>query len=161
MSYGAYGEMEPALAGLLDGLSGHVISTKTVPEDGSFEFGDPVFVKADDDVYGYEADSTDGDLMFNGVAIRSPRSTRTTEGQYDEFDQVNVVERGRVWVPIVSGVTGICHRPAYVVDAAGATQKQYTKTSAGNYPTGGIFRSEPVDGLAILELQGINDESES
>ena len=158
----AYGAPDAATAGLMDGLHSAKTYSLRVPTLGDGEavlFGDPAFVKAGNEDELFLADDTDADLIFGGVVVNQPRAGRSTQGEYASDEMASVLEEGRVWVRIADGVTATVNLPAYVVDDPDSDDyKTFTKHSTGNYPTNGIFRSNPVGGLAILEVRGIHNE---
>lgn len=75
--------------------------------------------------------TTDADT-FRGIALHQ----HNANGKYLQYDTVNVLRRGLVWVEIAASVT--IDTPAYVL-VAGATGK-FTGVSASNLATGAIFR---------------------
>jgi len=94
--------------------------------------------------------------IFLGVAVFRQQGDRTTgagTAAYQLKDQVNIMSKGRIWVPITGSITD--KAAAYVVIAAGATQGKYLTTAGSNYNIGGYFRSLAVNSLAILEVRGL------
>ena len=162
MSTGAYEGIELATPGLIDGLNKE-IETFIVQEDDTFDFGDPVFAEEGGGNLAELGDDSNSALVFAGVAIISQRSFVESQSEYPEFDSVNVLSKGRVWVKVVEGLSGITNKPAYViVDSADGDYGEFTDVDS-NYGTGGWFRSEPItvgsDTLAIIEVQGLNKEA--
>jgi hypothetical protein len=131
---------------------------KVVPSGVTFEFGDPVFVDEGDETKAYEPDSTDASLHFLGVAPISHRCYKDSVEQYVEYQEMNVLTKGKIYVHVASGVTGCANKPAYVVDlVSDGDYKKFTTTSSANtFDIGGYFRSNPnADGLAVVELRGV------
>lgn len=153
----AYGSISAAKPGLIYGLK-YEVETKLVGSGGEFAFGDPVFVDQADEDTAYPGDSTDVSLAFLGVAIITQKSTIDEAGGYAEYESMNVLTRGRVWVTVPDVITDIANMPAYViVDQTDPDYGKFTSVSLGNYPTGGYFRTNPNAGhLAVVELNGLN-----
>lgn len=148
----AYGNLDPVKAGMFEGME---TSIETLPAGIDFEFGDPVFVDEGASV-AIAPDSTDVSRHFAGVAAISHRSYKDSEGKYIANDLVNVARGDKIWVPVIAGETGITNKLAYVEDdTTSPDYKKFTSVSTGNYATGGIFRSEIVNGLALVELRGL------
>lgn len=152
----AYGTLDARIAGQLYGVD-YDIETKVVPSGVSFAFGAPVFVDAGDENTAYAPDSTDASLKFLGVACISHRSYDGSEDEYVDFQDMNVVTRGEIYVAVASGLTNIANAAAYVIDDAGEADfgKFTTANVEGSYSTGGYFRSNVEGGLARLQLRGI------
>ena len=161
--YGAYGLIERAKAGLLDGLNKE-IETMSVQDGDSFDFGDPIFAKEGAAGVAEVGDTTDDTLIFAGVALISQRSYVEEQGEYVEYTPMNVLSKGRVWVKVPSGLSSISNTPAYVNDDS--TDVDYGKftNETAYYHTGGFFRSEPIavgsDYLAIVEVRGLYRDSD-
>jgi hypothetical protein len=157
-----YGLMDVARPGLTDGLQRNV-RTLAVQEGDGFEFGDPIFVAVGDEVNAYVGDNANADLLFAGVAIISHRSSVVEQGEYEEYDAMNCLEAGDVWVRVPSDVSDLAHSRAYVIDDP--TDEHYgyfTNVEGTNFLTGGYFRTGPVvvgdDSLAILRVAGVREE---
>lgn len=152
---GAYGNIEKAKAGLIYGLD-YEIETRIVPSGTTFDFGDPVFVDEGDEEKGYKADSNNVSLKFFGIAVISQRSFVDSQGDYPEHDTMNVMTRGKVWVPVMSGVVNVANKGAYVEhDNTDPDFELFTDDSSGTYNTGCFFRSNAENGLCVLEVKGI------
>jgi hypothetical protein len=150
-----YGEQGTGIAGELFGTD-YNIETKVVPSGVEFAFGEPVFVDAGDENTAYEPDSTDASLLFLGVAVISHRSYKDSEDKYVEYQDMNVVDRGEVYVAVASGIINCANAPAYVTHGVvDANYKMFTTSSVGTYATGGYFRSNAADGIARVELRGL------
>lgn len=156
----AYGSIDTAKAGMIDGLI-YEIESLTVQDGETFDFGDPVFVQEGDEVNAHQGDNGSFDLVFAGIAVISQRSFVDNEGDYPEYDRLNCLSKGRAWAKVVSGLSGIANQAAYVVDDATSDDYGLFTNVDTNYPTGGFFRSEPVevgdDELAIVEVRGLYD----
>lgn len=149
---------DPARAGLMFGID-YNAETAVVPSGVTFEFGDPVFVDAGVVGVAYVPDSTDASLKFLGVAPISHRSYKDSEEQYVAYQDMNVITKGTIYVPVASGISACANQAAYVVDliSDGDYKKFTTTNSAATYAVGGYFRSNVNDdGLALLELRGLN-----
>lgn len=157
-----YGLMDAAQPGLVDGLQRNV-RTLAVQEDDTFNFGDPVFIEIGDEVNAFVGDNANGALAFAGVAIISHRSIKDAQGEYSEFDAMNVLEAGDVWVRVPSDLENVANSVAYVIDDP--TDEHYgyfTNVEGTNFPTGGHFRTNPIvvgeDSLAVLRVAGAHDD---
>jgi len=156
----AYGTMDDARAGLLYGLN-YDIETKTVPEDETFNFGDPVFVQEGEEVLASKADADATDLVFQGVATISQRSFTESQGEYPEYDQINVVKNGMVWVEVPDGETDIANKAVYVIDDQDDDDyEKFTAVATGNFHvSGAMFKTNPnSDNLAVIHLCCANPE---
>lgn len=94
---------------------------------------------------------------FLGVAQITAKSTRTTGSTtsvYEQYDSVNIRESGQIYIDAVAGVED--KEAAYVIYAIGADQGKFTNSSSGTYDTKAKFRSNVSDGLARVELRGLN-----
>lgn len=151
----AYGNQDAGIAGSLFGTD-YDIETKVVLSGVTFDFGEPVFVDAGVEDVAYAGDSNDASLKFLGVAVVSHRSYDGSEDQYVEYQDMNVVTRGQVMVPVASGLSTIANAPAYVVDdRSSADYNTFTTSNSGTYDIGGYFRSNASDGIARVELRGL------
>ena len=151
----AYGNQDPSIAGTPFGAD-YDIETKVVPSGVTFEFGEPVFVDAGVEDTGYAGDSTDASLKFLGVAIISHRSYDGSEDQYVEYQDMNVLTRGQIYVNVPSGLSAIANAPAYVIDdQTDADYNKFTTSNSGTYDIGGYFRSNASGGIARVELRGL------
>ena len=149
----AYGNLDPAKAGMFLGLTQNI---ESIVADVDFEFGDPVFVDEGANL-GVAPDSTDASLKFAGVAAISQRSYVDSEGKYIAGDLVNVARGDKIYVPVIAGETGLTNKAAYIEnDTTSPNYKKFTAVTVGNYATGGFFRSEIINGVALVELRGLN-----
>ena len=160
---GAYGLMDHAKPGLVNGLQRDV-RTLAVQEDNSFDFGDPIFVRTGDEENAYVANNADATLHFAGVAILSHRSTKDSQDEYSEFDAMNCLVGGEVWVKVPSNLTNVANTPAYVIDDP--TDDHYgmfTNVEGTNFPSSARFVSNPItvgdDTLALIRVAGVHDDA--
>lgn len=146
---------DPARAGLAFGIE-YDAEAKVVPSGVSFGFGEPVFVDAGDEDTGYAGDSNDASLKFLGITMISHVSYRDSDEEYVAYSDMNVMTKGVIYVPVVSGVVNCANLPAYVIDdQASADYNKFTTSSSNNYDIGAYFRSNAnADGLALVELVG-------
>lgn len=151
----AYGNQDAGIAGSPFGTD-YDIETKVVLSGVTFDFGDPVFVDSGVEDVAYTGDSNDDSLKFLGVAIVSHRSYDGSEDQYVEYQDMNVITRGQVMVPVASGLSTIANAAAYVVDdRTSVDYGKFTTSNSGTYDIGGYFRSNASDGIARVELRGL------
>jgi hypothetical protein len=157
MAYGMYGNLTPNKAGLMDGLENEVRSLLVASGVTSIAPGEPVFVKPGDETGAFLPDDTDATRKFAGVAIISQRSFVGTEDNlYPTYDQISVLEEGCVWVPVASGISAIANKAAYIIDLTSDGQfKKFTDATSGNYDCGCYFKSNVLNGLAVLEVRGL------
>lgn len=142
MAYGAYGDMRPALPGLMDY---HNSEIETALANVAIGFGEPVFYDAGVEGTAYLPDSTDASLVFGGVAVRSQRSYTDSEGLYPAGTDVNVLYEGVIWVEVPTGETATANKPAYVIHlTSDGDYKKFTSTAGTNYDTGAVFAGNPV-----------------
>ena len=151
----AYGSIDEALAGLIYGLV-YENETRSVQDGDEFDFGDPVFTDEGDETNAYPGDTNDESLVFQGVALRSQRSFVESEGAYTEYDAMNVMIRGMVWVEVPEDEGNVAHMPVYViVDQTDSDYNKFTHVATNNYPTGAFFETNPnTDNLAVIRLNG-------
>lgn len=159
----AYGNMDVARPGMLDGIESEDIISKVAGV--AFAFGDPVFVDAGNATTAVAPDGTDASLVFRGIALESPRSFVASSGLYPAGDMVNVGGVGNyVWVKVVTGLTAIANKPVYLVDdTTSGDYKLFTDVSTSNYDTGAVFASNATTitlggatvTIALVEMRGI------
>lgn len=138
-------EMEKAFPGMIADMSFHdIVGDLAASEDIGFGLG--VKRNASNE---NQCDLIDTDTdTFYGVAVHE----HVPAGKYEQYDPVNIMRKGRIYVPV--GVTIVIDTLAYV-DVATA---KFTNVSAGNVATGGYFRSSRVYdagatyNLAVLEI---------
>lgn len=93
---------------------------------------------------------------FMGIATHTHKSTvamAAGASNYAQYDAVNVLSKGQIWVEAASTVDD--KDAAYVVYLSGSTQEDITDVSTNNYDIGGYFRSSYSGGFAILEVRGM------
>lgn len=146
---------DPARAGLAFGIE-YDAEAKVVPSGVSFGFGEPVFVDAGDEETGYPGDSNDASLKFLGVTMISHVSYRDSDEEYPAYQDMNVMTKGMIYVPVASGITNCANQAAYIVDdQASGDYNKFTTSNSGTYDIGAYFRSNAnADGLALVELAG-------
>lgn len=152
----AYGSIQTEVAGLIHGVK-YRIGTLIVQNGDDFDFGDPVFVDEGIEDLAYVGDDDDASLVFAGVCVIAQRSSADEQGEYESYDEMNVLEDGMVWVTVPDALTATAYKAAYaIVDQADGDYEKFTTSSTGTYPTGCYFRSNPTDNeLALLEVNGL------
>lgn len=97
--------------------------------------------------------------VFAGVALFSQKGYVDNVGQYNQYDAMNVLSRGQLYVNTGGAVNA--NTDAYVVwDGTSANQKKFSGTASGNYVTNCKFRSTlAAAGLALLEVNGQNKDA--
>lgn len=92
---------------------------------------------------------------FAGVSVASHRSFVDSAGVYPIGDAVNVMYNGRILVAVPSGATLYANKLAYTpLLNTGTDWKKFTNTST-DYDTGCVFMTNPLNGLAVLEVRGL------
>lgn len=76
-------------------------------------------------------------------------------GEYRQYDSLNIVTEKQVLVPVPTGVTACAHKAAYVIHVPGTDYLKFTDVSTNNYDTGCYFDTNPVSGLAVLNVRGL------
>lgn len=138
-----YGRPDEAILGLPYGLD---FLVESYPASEDITPGRPV----------YQAPGTPGsckgtyeaDDVFIGVAINRQYSDNDSVGTYKQYDVVNVLKKGSIWVQVADAVSTA---PA----AANATSAGlFSATTSGNYNVGAMFRTNQatVSGLAVVEI---------
>lgn len=118
--------MHPGLPGMLADSGNHdIVGQWAANEDIAFGFG----VARDGEDQKLKVIDTDTDV-FQGIALR----VHNEDGKYKQYDPVNVMRKGRIWVPVL--VTVAVDEAAYIDVATGTL----TNISAGNVATNGFFR---------------------
>lgn len=86
--------------------------------------------------------------VFIGVAINRQYSDNDSVGTYKQYDVVNVLKKGSIWVQ-VSAAVSTAPAAAYATSAG-----LFTATASGNYNVGAMFRTNQatVSGLAVVEI---------
>ena len=142
---GAYDKMDLAMQGLLYGFDNQV---ESFPCSEAVTPGWPLY-QTPGTPTSVHATYQSGDV-FVGIAIASQRSTKNSVGTYEQYDDVNVLTKGKVWVT-VSGAVSTAPVAAYATSG-----KVFTVTASGNYNIGAMFRTNQSTsgGLAVLEVNG-------
>lgn len=90
-----------------------------------------------------------------GMAAGNPLASGGSS-YYDVNSAVNIMNFGRIWVPIPSGVTVNSLDAAYLIWASGATQGSFTNVSSGNKSVASVFiTSKNSQNLAVLEIRSV------
>jgi len=93
---------------------------------------------------------------FGGVANISHRSYIDSKGEYPAGDQVNVMNEGRIWVRVPSGLTLCANKDAYVIsNSDNADYKKFTATATSNISANAKFKNNPVGGLALVYVDAV------
>jgi hypothetical protein len=100
------------------------------------------------------ASSSYTSMKFLGVARHQELCYREGTGFYPEGQAVNVMSRGKIWVPVAETASPVDKEPAYVI-LSGDDAGKFTDTASGNYDCGCIFRSRNEGGLALIEARGL------
>lgn len=140
-----YGTMGAAMLGLLYGFDNDV---ESFPASADVTPGRPV----------YQTPGTPGTVhptyvngdVFVGIAIASQRANIADVGTYKQYEVVNVLSKGKVWVQAAAAVS-TAPVAAYAT-AAGL----FSPTASGNYNVGGMFigNQATVSGLVVVEISG-------
>jgi hypothetical protein len=93
-------------------------------------------------------------MKFVGVARHQELSYKEGTGFYPEGQPVNVMSRGKIWVPVAEDATPVDKEPAYII-ISGNDAGKFTDVAGGNYDCGCIFRSKNEGGLALIEVRGL------
>jgi hypothetical protein len=96
--------------------------------------------------------AADTNLKFVGVAEHTELSFKEGTGFYPPTVAVNVRDFGEIYVSVDDDATPADKEPAYVDLAKGV----FTDVAGSNYNCGAFFRSSKEDGLARVELRGMN-----
>jgi hypothetical protein len=96
--------------------------------------------------------SADTNLKFIGVAEHTELSFVEGTGFYPPSVAVNVREYGEIYVTVDEDAEPGDKEPAYIDLAKGV----FTDVVGSNYNSGAIFRSSKEDGLARVEVRGLN-----
>lgn len=142
---GAYGTMEAAILGLPFGLDFEV---ESFPAAAAITAGRPV----------YQTPGTPGSVhptyvsgdVFLGIALFDQRGSNATVGTYEQYDVVNVMTEGQIWVQAAAAVS-TAPVAAYATSAG-----LFSPTASGNYNGGCMFRGNQatVSGLVLVEVNG-------
>ena len=141
----AYGNMDAAILGLPYGLD---FTVESFPAAADIDAGRPV----------YQTPGTPGSVkaayaagdVFVGIAMFNQRADVDTVGVYNQYDVVNVMTRGQIYVQAAAAVS-TAPAAAYA-NSAGL----FSPTASGNYNGGCMFRGNQatVSGLVLVEING-------
>lgn len=142
---GAYGTMDAAILGLPYGLD---FTVESFPAAADITAGRPVYQTPGTPTT-VKASYANGDV-FLGIALADQRADVASVGTYKQYDVVNVLTRGQIYVQNVTAVSGA------PVAAYADSNGLFTPTASGNYNVGCMFRSNQttVSGLVIVEVNG-------
>lgn len=142
---GAYGTMDSAMLGLLYGFDNDI---ESFPCSADVTPGRPVYQTPGTPTTVHPT-YVNGDV-FVGIAVASQRANVADVGTYKQYEVVNVLTNGKIWVQVAAAVS-TAPVAAYAT-AAGL----FTVTASGNYDVNAMFRTNQatVSGLAVLEVNG-------
>lgn len=88
--------------------------------------------------------------VFVGIAIASQKANIADVGTYKQYEVVNVLTKGKVWVQAAAAVS-TAPVAAYATSAG-----LFSPTASGNYNVGGMFiqNQATVSGLVVVEVNG-------
>jgi len=138
-----YGRPDEAILGLPYGLD---FLVESYPASEDITPGRPVY-QTPGTPSSCKGTYDSGDV-FIGVAINRQYSDNDSVGTYKQYDVVNVLKKGSIWVQVADAVSTA---PA----AAHATSAGlFSATTSGNYNVGAMFRTNQatVSGLAVVEI---------
>ena len=141
----AYGSMDSAILGLQYGFDNDI---ESFPASADVTPGRPVYQTPGTPTT-VKSTYVNGDV-FVGVAVVSQRSNVADVGTYKQYEVVNVLTKGKVWVQAAIAVSTA--PVAAYANSAGL----FTTTASGNYNVGAMFISNQatVSGLAVVEVNG-------
>ena len=142
---GAYGTMDSAMLGLLYGFDNDI---ESFPCSADVTPGRPVYQTPGTPTTVHPT-YVNGDV-FVGIAVASQRANVADVGTYKQYEVVNVLTNGKIWVQVAAAVS-TAPVAAYAT-AAGL----FTVTASDNYDVNAMFRTNQatVSGLAVLEVNG-------
>lgn len=141
----AYGSMGSAMLGLLYGFDNDI---ESFPAAADITPGKPVY-QTPGTPSTVHSTYVNGDV-FIGVAVASQRANVADVGTYKQYEVVNVLTKGKVWVQVAAAIA-----TAPVAAYANSTGL-FTTTASGNYDVNAMFISNQatVSGLAVIEVNG-------
>lgn len=141
----AYDVMDAAILGLPYGLD---FTVESFPAAADITAGRPV----------YQTPGTPGTVkptysagdVFVGIAMFNQRADKDSVGTYKQYDVVNVLTDGKIWVQNAAAVSTA---PAV---AYANSSGLFTPTASGNLNVGCLFRTNQatVSGLVVVEVSG-------
>jgi hypothetical protein len=141
----AYGNMDAAILRLPYGLD---FTVESFPAAADIDAGRPVY-QTPGTPGSVKAAYASGDV-FVGIAMFNQRADVNTVGKYNQYDVVNVLTRGQIYVQAAAAVA-TAPAAAYA-NSAGL----FSPTASGNYNGGCMFRGNQatVSGLVLVEVNG-------
>lgn len=139
----AYGRMDSAILGLPYGLE---LEVESYPASADITPGRPVYQTPGTPTT-CKGTYAAGDV-FLGIAINRQSSNIADVGTYKQYEVVNILKKGSIWVQVATAVSGA---PVAAYANSGGL---FTTTASGNYNVGSLFRTNQtsVSGLALVEL---------
>jgi hypothetical protein len=141
----AYGTMDAAILGLPYGLD---FTVESFPAAADITAGRPV----------YQTPGTPGTVkatyaggdVFVGIALFDQRADVASVGTYKQYDVVNVLTRGQIYV---QNAVAVSTAPVAAYATSGGL---FSTTASGNYNCNTMFRANQatVSGLALIEVNG-------
>lgn len=144
----AYGTMDSAILGLPYGLADDC-QFESYPAAADITPGRPVY-QTPGTVTSVHSTYAGGDV-FVGIAVANQMSHIADVGTYKQYDVVNIMTKGKIWVQVAAAVS------TAPVAAYANSSGLFTTTASGNYNGGCMFRTNQatVSGLAVVEVNGI------
>jgi len=138
-----YNRPEDAILGLPDGV---FFQAESYPAYDAITPGRPVY-QTPGTVTSCHSTYSEGDV-FLGIAIARQFSDSDSVGTYDQYDMVNILKKGRIWVQASAAVSTA---PAKIYIASTGL---FTTSSGGNYDFNIMARSNQatVSGLLLVEV---------
>jgi hypothetical protein len=141
-----YGNLDQVFPGMIEGRE-HNIESRIVKPVAGIQYGSAVFYDAADQEGAYAPDSTDASLLFAGVALNSLRADAKAgiANSYTQYDTINVVNRGEIWVRVPDAETNTANKPVYLIHlTSDGDYGKFTSTAGTNYDTGCWFKPNPI-----------------
>jgi len=141
----AYDTMDTAILGLPYGLD---FTVESFPAAADITAGRPVYQTPGTPTT-VKASYSAGDV-FMGIALFDQRADVDSVGTYKQYDVVNVLTEGQIYVQ-----AGIAVSTAPVAAYANSSG-QFSTTASGNYNCGTMFRANQttISGLVLIEVNG-------
>lgn len=140
----AYGTMDTAILGMPYGLE---FTTESYPASVAVTPGMPMYMTPG--TFTVHQTPVSGD-SFIGVALAEQRGSKTTVGYYEQYDVVNILTKGLIYMKAGASITGPDR--VYASDAG-----LVYPTTSGYYDIGATARTTQttVSGLILVEIGGI------
>lgn len=141
----AYDVMDSAILGLPYGLD---FTVESFPAAADITAGRPVY-QTPGTPTSVKPTYSAGDV-FVGIALFDQRADADSVGTYDQYDVVNVMTRGQIYVQAGAAVS-TAPAAAYA-NSSGL----FSPTASGNYNVNCMFRGNQttVSGLVLVEVNG-------